>query len=534
MKTVADVLSSCLMEAGIDTVYGLPGGETVELLDSFRRNSIRFVLVHRECAAVFMACASARVTGKPGACLTTLGPGATNAVTGVAHAFLDRAPILLITAQTPEKLLSLHTHQVVDLDALFKPITKASFPLTAQDTAEMVRDAIALSKTGRPGPVHLRISNDEASWPVESGTEAVPSVSFAPSSEHIEVARDLIGRASRPVLLAGLGLEPERPYRELVQLAESLRAPVIVTPKAKGAITDEHPLSAGTIGLTRTDPVYEILEEADCVLAVGFDVVELVRPWGHPAPLIWLGNWTNRDPMLPVAAELLGAAKPVLAGLRTSAPRTDDDWGEVRVAKHLGKYPRLIRSTSSADSLTPQEVLHVLRERLPREGLLTTDVGSHKIFACLEWLAFTPNRFLVSNGLSSMGYGLPAAIAASLHLPDTPVVSLTGDAGLMMTLGELNTLASVGTSVTVLVMKDHALDLIRSHQKRSGKKPFGTEFSAPDFVKIAEAHAIPARHVSHRDAFDDVLKWSFETSGPTLIEAAIDPSSYPTTPQEDS
>ncbi len=238
--------------------------------------------------------------------------------------------------------------------------------------------------------------------------------------------------------------------------------------------------------------------------------------------------------MLPVAAELLGPAKPVLAGLRTSTPQTGDDWGEVRVAKHLGKYPRLARPTSSAESMTPQDVLHVLRERLPREGLLTTDVGSHKIFACLEWPAFTPNRFLVSNGLSSMGYGLPAAIAASLHLPDTPVVSLTGDAGLMMTMGELNTLASVGTSVTVLVMKDHALDLIRSHQKRSGKKPFGTEFSAPDFVKIAEAHGIPARHVSHRDAFDDVLKWSLETSGPTLIEAAIDPSSYPTTPQEDS
>ncbi len=532
MKTVAEVLSSCLLEAGIDTVYGLPGGETVELLDTFRRDGIRFVLVHRECAAAFMASASARLTGRPSACLTTLGPGATNVVTGVAHAFLDRAPILLITAQTPEKLLSRHTHQVVDLAALFKPVTKTSFALTAQDTAEMVRHAIALTTTGRPGPVHLRLSNEEAAWQVESEDETAPSVSFAPALENIEIARDLITKSRRPVLLVGLGLEPERPYRELVQLAESLRAPVIVTPKAKGAITDEHPLSVGTIGLTKTDPVYEVLEETDCVLTVGFDVVELVRPWEHPAPLIWLGNWTNRDPMLPVAVELLGAAKPVLERLGTCTPRHSDDWGEVRVAKHLSKYPRLAHPTSASDSMTPQEVLRVLRERLPREGLLTTDVGSHKIFFCLEWPAYTPNRFLVSNGLSSMGYGLPAAIAASLALPDTPVVSLTGDAGLLMTLGELNTLAALGTSVTVLVMKDHALDLIRSHQKRSGKQPFGTEFSAPDFVKIAEAHGIPARRVSHRDAFDEVLKWSLDTSGPTLIEAEIDPSTYPTTPQK--
>jgi acetolactate synthase-1/2/3 large subunit len=236
--------------------------------------------------------------------------------------------------------------------------------------------------------------------------------------------------------------------------------------------------------------------------------------------------------MLPVVVELLGAAKPVLQRLSNCRARSAEDWGEVRVAEHLRKYPRLEHATSGADSMTPQEVLRILRKRLPRDGVLTTDVGSHKIFSCLEWPAFTPNRFLVSNGLSSMGYGLPAAIAASLVLPDTPVVSLTGDAGLLMSLGELNTLASLKASVTVLVMKDHALDLIRSHQKRSGKQPFGTEFSAPDFVKIAEAHGIPARCVSHQEAFDEALQWSLDVSGPTLIEAEIDPSTYPTTPQE--
>ena len=316
----------------------------------------------------------------------------------------------------------------------------------------------------------------------------------------------------------------------MLHFVEATHTPVIVTPKAKGAVPDDHPLSAGTIGLTWTDPAYEVLDQADCVIAVGFDVVELVKPWDHPAPLVWLAPWGNQDPELPAAAELVGTMGPVLRHLAESDSHPEEGWGEPIVGAHRRKHPSLQSVSSPPELLAPQAVLRVLREHVGREALITTDVGSHKILACLEWPAFVPNRFLVSNGLSSMGYSLSAAIAAGLILRDTPVVCTTGDAGLLMGMSELSTLARLELPVTVVVFKDHALDLIRSNQQRFGKPPFATEFTAPDFVQIAEAHGIPAQRVTSEDALTEAVKRFVPSREPALIEVVIDPSTYPTTP----
>jgi acetolactate synthase-1/2/3 large subunit len=343
-------------------------------------------------------------------------------------------------------------------------------------------------------------------------------------------ARDLLAQSTRPVIVAGLGLEPERPYLELLQLAESIQAPVIVTPKAKGTLSDDHPLSAGTIGLTRTDPVYDVLDEADLVIMVGFDVVELVKPWQHSAPAVWIAPWNNHNPTLPTAAEIVGPMKPVLIDLAAASVSIAAEWGAHRVSDHRRKHVSQNRVPRGAGALTPQAALRVLRDNLPPEAVLTTDVGSHKIFYCLEWPAFVPNRFLVSNGLSSMGYGLPAAIAASLVHSGDPVVCTTGDAGLVMNMGELNTLARLNVPVTVVVFKDNALDLIRSHQKRLGKPTFGTEFRAPDFVGIAEAHGIRASRASNENSLAEALNQCIVSARPALIEVKIDPTTYPTTP----
>ncbi|MCI0828443.1 MAG: thiamine pyrophosphate-binding protein [Chloroflexi bacterium] len=531
MPSVADLLVERLAEANIDNVFGLPGGETVEILDSIRRSGVGFTLVHRECSAAFMASATARLTGRPSACLTTLGPGATNVVTGVAHAALDRTPVIVITAQTPERMLPGHTHQVLDLGALFGPLTKASFHVQPDGADETICEAITLATTGRPGPVHLQISNDVAAQQATKlEARSAPPGSTAVATDSLQVALQILSESKRPILIAGLGLEPEGPYEEVLHLAEATHAPVIVTPKAKGAVPDDHPLSPGTIGLTWTDPVYEVLDQADCVVAVGFDVVELVKPWDHPAPLIWLASWANQDPEMPAAAELIGTMGPALRRLAEADSHAEEGWGETIVAAHRRKHPRLQSMSSPPELLAPQAVLRVLREHVGREALITTDVGSHKILACLEWPAFVPNRFLVSNGLSSMGYSLSAAIAAGLILRDTPVVCTTGDAGLLMSMSELSTLARLQVPVTVVVFKDHALDLIRSQQKRAGKPAFATEFTAPDFVRIAEAHGIPAARVSSEETLTEAVKRFVESRKPALIEVAIDPSTYPTTP----
>lgn len=537
METVADVLAAGLQQAGVEIVFGLPGGETVEVLDAMRRCGIRFELVHDESSAVFMADATARLTGKPGVCLTTLGPGATNAMAGVAHAYLDRAPVLVITAQKPDHLLPDYTHQVLDLQALYAPITKRSIKVKPENVGKSVRAALELVQSGRPGPVHLQLSNEDAGQPALNGLPTLADASPTVASEAgisgspLAAARQLLSQAQRPVMVAGVGLEPERPYTALQELAESLHAPVVVTPKAKGSLPDDHPLSAGTVGLTRTDPVYEILDDADCIVAVGFDVVELVKPWDQAGPLIWIANWANEDPALPAEVEFVGAMAPVLQQLTDTGVAAAADWGAQRVAAFREKLAQEKLPDAAVGRMLPQAVLRALRRHLPREALMAVDVGSHKIFGSLTWPTYVPNRFFVSNGLSCMGFALPASIAAGLILQQ-PVACLTGDAGLSMALGEMGVLARTQSPVIVVVLNDGAIDLIRSQQVRAGKPVYGTEFPSPRFADIARAYGIEAIEVCSESECARAVQRAVRAAQPTLIEALIDPVSYPTTPTD--
>jgi acetolactate synthase-1/2/3 large subunit len=536
MPTVAEIVARTIKEAGIEIVFGLPGGENTEVLDAIRREGIRFELVTNESSAVFMADATARLTRKPGGCLTTLGPGATNAVAGVAHAYLDRAPVLVITAQTPEYLLSHYTHQVVDLQALFTPITKASFKMDAQNVRQIMNNALDLTMQGRPGPVHIAISNEaagEIASDVAMGHGPVISEKRSPSFSPADIAaaRELLAQSKRPVIVAGLGLEPEAPYAALRELAESLPAPVITLPKAKGSLPADHPLAAGTIGLTHADPAYEILDEADCILAVGFDVVELVKPWQQTAPLIWIAPWPNDAPHIAAELELVGPMLPVLQQLADVANAVEPEWGQQGVAAWRKTQANQPLPEPSPGRILPQTILRVLRQYTPRETMLVTDVGSHKIFYGLEWPAVRPNRYLLSNGLSCMGFSLPAAIAASLVLPNQPTLCITGDAGLAMVLGELGVLARLQTPVIIVVMNDNALDLIRSAQVRRGKPAFGVEFTSPDFAAIAAAYGIESYKVSNESECTQAIQSAVAAGQPALIEAMIDPVSYPTTPR---
>ncbi len=407
--------------------------------------------------------------------------------------------------------------------------------LNAANCGRVIGQALRLAGAGRPGPVHLQLASDDAAQEMipdhgEAEEHGAEHAQQAISTSAVETARRVLLGSRRPVIVAGLGLEPEAPYPELRALADAWRAPVIVTPKAKGAISDRHPLSAGTIGLTPIDPVYEILEQADCVVAVGFDPVELVRPWDHSAPLLWVSAWANRDPILPAAAEFIGPMKPALRTLSEIAAPAEAAWGENRVALH--RLERAERSIPhpAAGAMRPLDVLLSLKSALPEEALVTTDVGAHKILACLEWPAYVPNRFLVSNGLSSMGYGLPAAIAGCLALPGQPAVCLTGDAGMGMVMGELGTLAELGVPVLVVVFCDGALDLIRSHQRRAGYPAFGTEFQGPDFVSVAEAHGIEGVRLSDAEDCLAAVERFASAPRPMLLEVLVDPAGYPTTP----
>jgi acetolactate synthase-1/2/3 large subunit len=529
--TVAQIVAATLRKAGVTYVFGLPGGETVELLDALRLAGIEFVLVHNESSALFMADTYARVTGSVGVCLTTLGPGATNACVGLAHAYLDRSPVILITAQKPDTLLPDYTHQVLDLHSLFRPITKASVKVNAANAATAIRDALALTRQGRPGPVHLQLSNEDAALPAIDATPQLPNSQQPAQHSHSAIAQavETFRRARRPLILAGLGLEPQRPYALLRELAEQSHAPVIVTPKGKGALPDDHPLAAGVVGLMRNDPAYAIVDEADCILAVGFDVVELVRPWKSDAELIWLAPWENVDPVVPHTVSLVGDMRPALEQLIDAAYSPDEAWGEARVARFRQSQAKTLPAPA-ANRLLPQQLLESMRTLLPAATPLAVDVGSHKILSSLEWPTLAPNSFFLSNGLSSMGFALPAAIGAALAAPGQPSVCLTGDAGMSMVMGELGLVAHHNLPLLVIVCNDGAIDLIRSQQVRAGKPVYGTEFDSPNFSQIAAAYGLANARVTTRLALDDEIATFVNSPGPRVVEVMLDPISYPTTP----
>ena len=529
MTTVAEYLAGELWKTGVRHVYGLPGGENVEILEALRRQGIEFVLVKNESSACFMAATNARLTGAPGVALTTLGPGATNATAGFAHAWLDRAPILLITAVSDPLLIGRHTHQVLDLEALFRPISKFTAELTSANAVETVQHALAKCKAGRPGPVHLSIHNRIALQPVKSGSKTAR----ATDTKRLQFP-DRAGFAAfilnkrKPVIIVGLGLEPEGPYTQLRLLAESIGALVIDTPKSKGALSADHPLFAGTIGLTANDPVYQILDEADCIIALGFDVVELVRPWDQKQPLIWIANWANEDPTIPAELEYVGKIGKILEGLSSVEIDAAAKWGKRRMEIFRDAQARQTVLEARAKRILPQTLIETLREHTPDDVIITTDVGSHKIFTALQWQARQANRYFVSNGLSAMGFGLSSAIAAA-QVKRQPTICITGDAGLAMVLGELGLLKELGLPVIVIVMNDSALDLIRSAQLRRERSIYGTEFVNPDFAFIAKAFGIDYRKVENQRDCLAAIKYGLESAAPLLIDVMIDPIGYPTT-----
>jgi acetolactate synthase-1/2/3 large subunit len=528
MTTVAQHLAYTLYQQGVRTVFGLPGGEVVDVLDALREAGIDFVLVKNESTAVFMADVTARLTGTIGVVLTTLGPGAANAYVGVAHAFLDRAPVLILTAQTEPQRIGTHTHQVLDLQACFRPVTKFTAELELESAAETIRFALAQLTSGRPGPVHLGICGRVAAGTIDGLADAERTQPAPDLAPHVAAMQATLSTCTRPVIVTGVGLEPEHPYAKLRALAEALHAPVIDTPKAKGCLPADHPLFVGTLGLTVTDPAYQVLDEADCIVALGFDVVELVKPWAHDAPLIWIAPWQNRDPYIPAAHEYVGPMAPLLAALATAATgRRDAAWGAARVAAFRTAQAEKPVRRAAAGRITPQELLRTVRDLTPDDVVVTTDVGSHKIFTALSWPAQWPNRYFVSNGLSAMGFGIPAAMAAAAVVAQ-PVICITGDAGLAMVVGELSLAVEQNLPLIVVVMNDNALDLIRSAQQRRDKAVFGTTFTNPDYAALATAYGLAYHRVDDVSSCVAALQSALAAPGPSLLDVRVDPSAYPT------
>ncbi len=523
MSTVAETIAQTLAQAGVRYVFGHPGGEVAHLIEGLRRQGVSFVLTRHEATAAFMAASWGELSGQPGVCLSTLGPGATNLLSGVAHAYLDRCPMVAITAQLATDRQIRATHQHLDLTRLFGPVTKASIKVAANNAASAVEHAFYLATTERPGPVHLEIPSDVATQAHVGPTRGIRFGNLGnATAPAVGDAARMLQTARRPIILAGIGAVRCDAAGQLRALAEALGAPVVTTPKAKGIFPEDNPLAAGVMDMTGEGVVNELIHESDLLLAAGFDVVELIKPWAFRAPVIHLDAVPNVDQLYEAQTEVVGNVATALRQLADRASRAE--WPVGRIADHRRRLRAALEPRS--EGMAPHVVMTVVREVLPRNGIVASDVGAHKILLGQVWTAYEPRTYLVSNGISSMGTGLPAALAARLCRPDRPAVAIVGDGGLGMYLGELETAVRLGVSLPIVVLVDGSLSLIKLGQVQRGYQPSGVDFANPRFAELAGCFGATGVRVETPDQTRDAVAAALERRGVTLIEAVVDARAY--------
>jgi acetolactate synthase-1/2/3 large subunit len=516
-------MAATLAARGVEYVFGLPGGEIVAFIDACRRAGMRFLLTGHEASAAWMAQVVGQITGVPGICASTLGPGATNLVTGVANAWLDRAPMLAVTADLPSASYSTLTHQRVPLRELFAPITKRTATIGSRDTADLVNGSLDLAAAPRPGPVHLALPSDVALKEcVEGASEPQVSLGLAEAEASLDRILARVERAARPLLLIGLGATPAA-ASAIRLLVAKLQVPFLVSPKAKGIVGEDHPLFAGVAtGMAIDKDILETLHSADLILGIGFDPVECDKTWFADVDMVAIDSCSMAEGGYQ-PEEAIGNIESLVTRL-TAAISGPKHWpSELLQAR---KQAILRTPTAPARGLSPLRVVEELRSVFPRDGIATCDVGSHKLLMGQFWRAYEPGTFFMSNGLSGMGFGIPAAIAAQLVSPGKPVLAVVGDGGMLMMLHDLALIRELKLPVIVVVLSDGSLSLIRLSEERRGLPPYGVDFQAPDFSGIAEAFGISGRRASNIAELRDSVTQALSQRRATVIDVPIDYSEY--------
>jgi acetolactate synthase I/II/III large subunit len=540
MSSVADLLVQRLLEAGVTAIFGVPGGgSNLDLIEAASRAHLPFVLTSTETAAAIAAMAHAEVTGAPGVCLTTLGPGAASAVNGVACASLDRAPLIVFTDSHPAAAEGC-SHQRLDHHALFAPVAKWSVRLTAEHADETICEALARALTPPCGPVHLDcpgdvLSVDSCQWPVASQAasgsakafalhESASAVAVHDSHARVRSAKALaegLRGSHRPVLLVGLGARRQAEAAAIRAFCETRRVPAMVTYKAKGVVPDDHPWFAGIF----TNGAIErpLLDEADLLIGIGLDPVELIpRRWTAAAPIVYGGPSEVPADQVPFAAQLLADIPAVMRELDIRLPPSG--WTPDRIREAISEQRARIAFPST--TLNAQRAIALAAARLAPTARVTVDAGAHMFPATMLWPVSEPNGLLISNGLSTMGFALPAAIGAALADRGRPVVALTGDGGLLMCVAELATAVREQLDIIVIVFADEALSLIQIKQEGRAMPPVGVTLGGVSWTRLAESFGAAGFAASNESELNRALDQALAVRGPSLIEARIDPSNY--------
>ena len=505
--TNADLIIRALQDAGVKRLFGMPGGGSpADLIEAARLAGLPFTLAHTETAAAFMATAQAEITGRPGACLATLGPGAASLMNGVANAFLERAPLIVLTDCHPGSM----QHQNLPQREMFAPIVKWTGRPSADEVPEALACALQAVETFPHGPVHLDFSTEVTNAPAR---EFSPQPPAAPATLLSSIP-SIVENAKRPLFLIGLGARS----RAIRELCDRFSIPALVTYKAKGAVPDRHPWFGGVF--TNGSLEREIVEQADLLIAVGLDPVELLpRTWKFTQPVISLTKWPMRQSQIPIAAELIGE----IDGLLASLPLRRSEWNRDDVSKLAEQQRELMRP--AGDGLLPHRVAAIAAE-FYEGSRITVDAGAHMFPVMALWPASEPSGVLISNGLSTMGFALPAAIGAALLDPAKAVVAFTGDGGLLICLAELRTAARENLPVRVIVFDDGDLTLIKVKQEQRGYAPDGVRIGPIDWLQAAGGLGVRAFSAASENELRDALAKSKDDRGPVLIAAKISTATY--------
>jgi len=531
--TVAAATARALADAGIDRVFGLPGGEVLVLIDELRRAGVDFVLMRHEANAGLAAAVYGKLRRQPGVVLTTLGPGAANLMLPLSNAYLDQEPLLAISAQIPSDFPPSHTHQLLPLHDVYRPIARCVATITADTVADVVPQALDACMTRPFGTAYLTLSAREALVPAADRAAAAPrsgQPAAARDSGAIRTAADaLISRlrgAVRPLVAIGLGVDTLN-APSIRRWLDAWNLPVVVTPKVKGIVDETSPNFVGVIsGMAADGLMGEALAASDCLVGFGLDPVEIDKTWHAELPIHWMLEAPNVGGLVPAGAALVDHAALLDCLGREHPPATWDapfrDVQDRRRALLEDPAPHATRST-----MRPGDLVRALASSLPAHTIVTTDVGSHKYLFGQFWPSRQPDTFWMSNGLSGMGYGLSAAIGAKLARPDAPVVAAVGDGGFSMNAQELETAVRVGAPFITIVLEDGSYSLIKISQQTKKLQPYRVEFGAIDTVGMAKACGVDALRTADPEALTSAVAHAVAAGRSLVVGVPLDDRDYP-------
>lgn len=532
-SSVATRMAETMKAYGVRFVFGIPGNDVLELIRACEGVGIRFILAKSEPSAGFMADSVSQLTGDPSACIFALGPGVVNGATGVAGALMERTPVIILGGEMGANRRGIYTHQVFNHVALMAPITKMAAELNPERASQQMAKALDVALTEPRGPVYLNCPADATR--ADAGDEGiyqpVPQNLGICDADTMGIARKSLAQAKKPLALIGLGALRQGIPGQVKEFLERWRLPFLTTFKAKGVVSERHDQSLGALGLSPIvdELTLDLVNKSDHLTLIGFDPIELrdawINAWGPDKPCISLDWSAQTTRMFPPGIQIIGDLHANLNAL-TKGASPDSGWPGTTLDDYRNSAAAITAPREPEGTVSPAALFAAVDDHLDDTMICTADVGAHRILANHALHCTMPNQLLQSNGLCSMGYAIPAAIAASLARPDKRIVALLGDGSALMSLGELAVVAEHNLPITVVVLNDDALALIELKQSKMQVETGAVLFQSPNFMDVAKGFGIEASRASSNDAFAKLFEESLSAKGPALIEAVCDKEEY--------